>query len=818
VVTVSAEAVGVGGNTIATVETLNNGSWAWGADALMWGTDEVLYDQGKQVAVTPQGFTDGEMAQARENIEAIGEDQRNQPDGFAGLDPSGNYPPVAVVAARVDAVESDVTATDLRVDAVELAQASDRIAYQTLALLNADLVPADNALGEVTNDDVDAVANNGTYIKVGATGTGSWLKSTNDLSGRVTNNEVGLSSVSATLIGIADSKNKIDISSINFVKRYSNSSKKLQTDTIGIAASDWISVVEGETYTVSGLGFYSGKNGGYFTAHGASTAVENITYGSSDTGGGQKFTVPTGQNITHVIVSLKKTDGDPAKTTLKGDVQLELGSDASEYVPYGYWIKNSSIRNLPVSSVLGAVPFDPEAWYKFVEGAESVSMVDRLPRFREKWFKRQSDLMVVNVGTSLTARTTEHCTNHKEASSRPPLFHSNNFASLIWDKIKWDNQFYKRYDSGFFAESGSWATNHNLGEWDDGAYRNGLTRYSGDASASVSFVIPIDAWQFNFIYRTDSVGCNASVVVDEGNGKIEVHDGAAWVEANGYSLSQNEPAPVPRSISVPKASTGTVVSRTIPSKGNTTYQKRLKMRCRSGAIDSRAEQKNVTITRAGGGTRMMYWGVEWSNREFMITYVNAARGSHNTQARGSTGLPRFADNEVWGFKPDLMLFELPIHNDGAGGANAYAAQYWQRLTDDYVFDSSYELSMETRAAFFGLDPEIAMFTSSITWNFGGINDDGSLKLGNQNDGNMMTAFDKYNEAVEWVRSNHPSVPIINATDRWIRAGVAIHGDLKSATIASGKDGKTFTNEGGHWNDTGSRIMAKVVWPLINFTS
>jgi len=90
VVTVSAEAVGVGGNTIATVETLNNGSWAWGADSLMWGTDEVLYDQGKQVAVTPQGFTDGEMAQARENIEAIGEDQRGQPGGFAGLDPDGN--------------------------------------------------------------------------------------------------------------------------------------------------------------------------------------------------------------------------------------------------------------------------------------------------------------------------------------------------------------------------------------------------------------------------------------------------------------------------------------------------------------------------------------------------------------------------------------------------------------------------------------------------------------------------------------------------------------------------------------------------------
>lgn len=46
--------------------------------------------------------------------------------------------------------------------------------YQTRALLNADLVPAANSIAWVMED--PTVANNGIYRKVGATGTGSWVR------------------------------------------------------------------------------------------------------------------------------------------------------------------------------------------------------------------------------------------------------------------------------------------------------------------------------------------------------------------------------------------------------------------------------------------------------------------------------------------------------------------------------------------------------------------------------------------------------------------------------------------------------------------
>jgi hypothetical protein len=84
-------------------------------------------------------------------------------------------------------ITSDVGLLDDRIESLEIGQNVSRIARQTLILLNADLTPAVNTLAEVTNDPTPA--NNGTYIKIGAAGTGSWLKSTNDLSGRVTNAE-----------------------------------------------------------------------------------------------------------------------------------------------------------------------------------------------------------------------------------------------------------------------------------------------------------------------------------------------------------------------------------------------------------------------------------------------------------------------------------------------------------------------------------------------------------------------------------------------------------------------------------------------------
>ncbi|HHG3448759.1 TPA: hypothetical protein ACPVY9_000991 [Vibrio parahaemolyticus] len=613
------------------------------------------------------------------------------------------------------------------------------------------------------------------------------------------------------------SYNLIDEAMVDYERRYSTGNQGMVIDNLGIAATNFIPVKEGEWYTASGVSIYG--QGGYFSEIGDTSSVENINFVTPVVGSGLAFQVPEGRGIHYVVLSLHKEGQNPDSTALAGPAQLEMGEMATDYRPYKKQVKIKESL-LPKKSNNESVVFNERAWYTFVGGEDSGGLSDKIPKFARHWLAKDKDLMVVGTGTSLTARSSEHCTEHQDATLRPPLMHSNNFASAMWDKMAWEGQQYRRYDSGHFIETGAFNTTSNLADWDDGPYRAGFTRYSNSANAAVGFVIPEKAWQFNFIYRTDSLGCEqVKVVVAEGNGQVEVFDEltATWKEANGYEFSQRESAPVARSVMVPRASTGEMVARNISTKANTTYQKRLKMRCKGGFIDSRGITKSVSISAVSAG-RFMYWGVEWSIREFMITYVNAARGSHNTQADSSSGrgLPLYADNEVHGFKPDLLFFELPIHNDGASNASPYPGGYWQRLTDHFVFSPTYELSLKTRAEHFGYTPEIAMFTASISWNFNGINDDGSLKIEEQQDGKMMSALDKYAEAFLWVKDNHPEAVCIHAAQRWVDAGYAIFGDLRTATEGSGKGGVTFTNEGSHWNDTGSSVMAKVCAPLFKF--
>jgi hypothetical protein len=608
--------------------------------------------------------------------------------------------------------------------------------------------------------------------------------------------------------------NKINPDKIDYDNRYSPGQKVLVSDALGIAATEYIPVIEGEWYAISGSGFAG--DGGYFSGQGVTLAIENIAFTNPVIGVGKVFLVPLGLNITHVVVTLKKLDGLAASTSLHDVVQLEQGEVASNFRGYSLEVK---IKKKLIPSFDKLATFDKGAWYAFVNEESTSSLADKIPEFRSRWLKKDKDLVVVNTGTSLTARATEHCTEHAFAKTRPPLMHSRNFASHIFDALKWEGQEYRRYDTGFFTESGDFLTTYNLPEWDDGLYRQGWTRYSDDDNSSVSFIVPINAWQFNLIYRTDSAATDlAQVNVATGTGKIEVYDeeNLLWVEANSYQFSMNEPEPQGRTISVPKATDGAFVSLYKASKGNTTYQKRLKMRCKGVGFDSRSQEKEVEISAVNAG-RLLYWGVEWSSRQFMVSYINAARGSHNTQVdTTSRALPIYADNEVWGFKPDLMLFELPIHNDGAANSRAYEGGFFERAANNYVFNYDYELSMKTRSAYFGLNPEMVMFTSAISIQFGGVDDEGKMILTEQLDGQVMTPLDKFSSAHIWIKENHPEVVSINAAQRWVQAGDAIFGDLKSATQGSGKDGKTFTNEGGHWNNTGSAIIAKAILPALNF--
>lgn len=86
---------------------------------------------------------------------------------------------------RAAALEEQTADLDVRVASVEQSQANGHRGYLTRSALYADLTPADSTVAEVTND--PDPNNNGTYIKLGASGTGSWQQSSNGIYGDVSN-------------------------------------------------------------------------------------------------------------------------------------------------------------------------------------------------------------------------------------------------------------------------------------------------------------------------------------------------------------------------------------------------------------------------------------------------------------------------------------------------------------------------------------------------------------------------------------------------------------------------------------------------------
>ena len=233
----------------------------------------------------------------------------------------------------------------------------------------------------------------------------------------------------------------------------------------------------------------------------------------------------------------------------------------------------------------------------------------------------------------------------------------------------------------------------------------------------------------------------------------------------------------------------------------------------------RGSEKTISIENASG--RLSYWGVEWSPREYMITYINAARGSHSSGiSTAATALNHYQDNEIWSFKPDLFLTEDPIHNAGAAGApNASVGHkdYYGTISDNFFFADN-GISMKSRCKTLGLEePEWIIFNSTLTYNFNGFDKEtGELLTTEMKDGLTWTGLDSQMSCYRYISEKYPEVTYINATKGWVRAAKEVYGNLAAATIGSGKDGLTFTNEGSHWNDTGSKVMARQVLPVFNF--
>ena len=414
-----------------------------------------------------------------------------------------------------------------------------------------------------------------------------------------------------------------------------------------------------------------------------------------------------------------------------------------------------------------------------------------------------------------------YTTTRIDASTRPPCMHTNDFASTLFDTFikHWDGQQYRRYDHADLTYSNSsWSVLNQLDGyvWDDYAHiKNGLTKTTVDANASVSMTIPANAWQFNFVYRSDSQCGDCAVVIAEGNSKIEVLNGSAWVEANGFIFSMYE-------------------SPATTTKGNTTFQKRLKMRCKNkalGGINSIGSTKRITISKGNNSNRFNAVSFEWSPREFMFTLINSARGGHEWGDPTGNRLEIYQDNDIWEFNPDLLLAEITVINWGASepsaltkdplhyvniAKRAYFNEFNDMPTSLYAKSDGYT---KCEVVFYGdilsAHSVLADAWDSVTHQpkFGTVSDAATNGIAsNENVGRVKTNFENY-EAVDAYMNSKQDYIYIPIAPTFRKITQKFYGIYWAGMQASGSNGSTLSQDGTHLNDNGAALWSSLICPL-----
>ena len=444
----------------------------------------------------------------------------------------------------------------------------------------------------------------------------------------------------------------------------------------------------------------------------------------------------------------------------------------------------------------------------------------KCPNFYQKFKDKQQDVTVVLTGTSLTQGNL-YVSDRADATTRPALLHTNDLASSVFDKLvqHWDGQKYRRYDHADLTYSeAAWSVVNRVLDgsadvWDDYAHiKNGLTKTTTNPNASVSMTIPSNAWQFNFVYRSDKQGGNCTVSIAEGNSKVEVFNGTNWVEANGFVFSMLE-----------SAATAT--------KGNTIYQKRLKMRCKnkaSSGINSIGSTKRITVTKANDASRFNVVGFEWSPRGDMLSVIKCARGCHKRGGSGGSQIEHYQDSDIWEFNPDLILAEVTIINWGASDPSAMSRDplYFVNIAKRAYFNEFNDMSDSLFAKSNGYTAcDVVFYSDTIAcapsqsgaWDsvtheplFGTVTTaatNGAM-IDNINVGRTKTNFENH-EAVERYMSSkdYLFIPVLST---FKSVAEKYYGSYWQGMQASDKTGHTLSQDTVHFNDNGAALFSKLV--------
>ncbi|WP_079851649.1 hypothetical protein [Acinetobacter baumannii] len=438
----------------------------------------------------------------------------------------------------------------------------------------------------------------------------------------------------------------------------------------------------------------------------------------------------------------------------------------------------------------------------------------KCPNFYRKFKDKNQDVTVVLTGTSLTQGNL-YASDRADATTRPAALHTNDLASSVFDKLikHWDGQKYRRFDhDDIFYSNSVWNVTTEADDWDDHTYiKNGLTKTTTDANASVSTKIPANAWQFNFVYRTNTNGCDSRIEITQGVNYVEVFDGSNWVEAHNYQFSNLE-------------------SPATSTKGNTQYQKRLKMRCKNkaGGVNSIGTEKQITIRKVSSTGRFNVVGFEWSPREYMLFVINGARGGHEWGDPTGNRLDKWQDTDIWSFNPDLLLAEITIINWGASEPTALTVDplhyvniakraYFNEFNDmptslhakseaytkcDVIF---YSDTLAASSAVAGAwdsttyEPKFGTVTTAAT--------NGAI-VDTSNVGRVKTNFENYEAVERYIASkDYLFIPILST---FKSVAENYYGSYWAGMQPSDKTGTTLSIDGVHFNDNGAALFSKIV--------
>lgn len=558
-----------------------------------------------------------------------------------------------------------------------------------------------------------------------------------------------------------------------------------------VAASEYVELEQGKTYTLSGAVNASWR-AFIFANAGDTTDGDEIIF--TDVDGGKKFTVGASETKLFFVVNLTVTKN--AGNIIAGNTQLEEGEVVTDFKGYPLNTNDLFIRATDKQKTERVTaPF-----------YENVN--EKLPLFFDKKEKRVQDLRVVTWGTSLSVREGNN-TYYDNPQNRPPLCASRNWPSRVWDRIRFGYELFYRFDADGldltprFTETGAFVTvvpnisntpSHGIDDtiWDDFQHREGITRmFSGAGTASISFDIEYLSFDkegcCDFIYRTDTSGSTVNTItVAEGNGlAVVLDDNDVETELNGHVFTMRH---------------GGVETY----KGNTKFNAKIRIKFITDTFDSRNFAKTITITKTDEtDTRFMYWGIQTSREKYMASIVSAGRGGQDF-----ISMEPFTDDDIFGHNPDLLISEIPINGGINTANNAELPQYYVDQTNNWFFNLTNPRSIKSKSNSW-VDFNLLIWTPGTTESvFNGFDD--NFKTYKLTDSNFYGVHDNWRQISLLMRDQKENgFFFINTFEQLLNESVLLYGSKKAGfTISSTTSSESFVKDGIHYNDFGLSILEK----------